>query len=132
MKGKIPSKYKNKGFIQINVSKIEEILCLANYDRNAPRIFAYMLKRMDSDNRFYCSYEELISRFDLSERTLSRAIKVLREKNMLLIQRQESTMTRVYIINPDYLWQARANKVKIATIELFQANANAMSAKNKP
>ena len=126
-RGVIPDKYKNKDFVQIYIPKLTEI---ADTNNNAIKCLFYFIKHMDKGNTLKCSYGELQKQFSKNERSIATAIRLLREKTILLVQRQESSKSLKYIVNPEFVWKDKGTKDKMALIDLFKNKTIALAVNN--
>lgn len=70
----------------------------------AAELFLFLCEKSDRTNAFIASGKALASFLETSEPTISRAIKILKEKNLVDIFKTGST--NVFILNPDVVWSA--------------------------
>ncbi len=71
---------------------------------SACSLFLFLAEQADRTNAIVASGKALAAALNMSEATISRAIKVLIEKE--LIERLNSGGTNVFVLNPDVVWSA--------------------------
>lgn len=91
-------------FYQINKDHSEDLMWLIAENPTAYRILLFLLDHMDKYNAVMCSHAVLSDYFGLSRSTVSRAVKLLKEKNFVYIYK--SGTTNVYVTNPDIAWNS--------------------------
>lgn len=70
----------------------------------AAELFLFLCEKSDRTNAFIASGKALASFLETSEPTISRAIKILKDKNLIDIFKTGST--NVFVLNPDVVWSA--------------------------
>ena len=70
----------------------------------AYRIFKFLVNHMDNYNAVVCSQRVLMDYFDVSRTTISRAIKLLKDKGYLAIYK--SGTSNVYALNDQIVWKS--------------------------
>lgn len=78
----------------------------------AYRIFKFLINNMDNYNAVICSCTVLQERFDVSRPTVSRAIKLLKEKKYIEVYK--SGTSNVYAINKNIVWNSWGKNYKYA------------------
>lgn len=78
----------------------------------AYRIFKFLINNMDNYNAVVCSYKVLQEYFDISQDTVRRAIKLLREKQY--IQVYKSGTSNIYAVNKEIAWSSWGKNFKYA------------------
>lgn len=76
----------------------------------AYRVFKFLMNNMDSYNAVMCSQTVLQEQFDVSKVTISRAIKLLKEKNYVDVYK--SGTSNVYAVNKQIAWTSWGNNYK--------------------
>jgi hypothetical protein len=70
----------------------------------AAELFLFLCEKADRTNAFIASGKALASFLEMSEPTVSRAIKTLKEKQLIDIFKTGST--NVFVLNPEVVWSA--------------------------
>ena len=70
----------------------------------AYRIFKFLINNMDGYNAVVCSYKVIQEVFEISQVTVSRAIKLLKEKGYIAIFK--SGTANIYAINDKIVWNS--------------------------
>lgn len=78
----------------------------------AYRIFKFLINNMDGYNSVVCSYSVFQEYFDISKPTVTRAIKLLKEKEY--IQIFKSGTSNVYAVNKNIVWNSWGKNFKYA------------------
>ena len=78
----------------------------------AYRIFKFLINGMDDYNAVICSYKVLQENFGVSQDTVRRAIKLLREKQY--IQVYKSGTSNIYAVNKEIAWSSWGKNFKYA------------------
>lgn len=78
----------------------------------AYRIFKFLINNMDNYNAVICSCAVLQERFGVSRVTVSRAIKLLKEKKYIEVYK--SGTSNVYAINKNIVWNSWGTNYKYA------------------
>lgn len=76
----------------------------------AYRIFKFLINNMDSYNAVMCSQTVIQEQFDVSRPTVSRAIKLLRDKQYIDVYK--SGTSNVYTVNKQIAWNSWGNNYK--------------------
>lgn len=94
-------KTENKDFIQINIKYQAELAELAITEPAASAIFNLMIARMENNNTYITSTTKLSEAIHRDPRTAQRALKVLKERNFLVLYFKVSgNHGNAYFINP--------------------------------
>lgn len=96
------SPYNN--FIQVNRDYYKAEDWLMSKSPIAYRIFKFLINGMDEYNSLVCSYKVLQEYFDISQVTVARAIKLLKEKQYIEVYK--SGTSNVYCINKNIAWSS--------------------------
>lgn len=93
-----------KNFVQVNkdVYKAEDWLMAKS--PIAYRIFRFLVNGMDDYNAVICSYQVLMETFDVSKPTITRAIKLLKDKKYIDVYK--SGTSNVYAMNKNIVWNS--------------------------
>lgn len=94
------STYKN--FAQLNRDQIYQMIAAASQDKQAIRILLFILEHMDKMNALICSYQVFMEALDISQATVARSIKYLKEHGFIYIYHSGSS--NVYVLNDDLAW----------------------------
>lgn len=78
----------------------------------AYRIFKFLINNMDNYNAVVCSYKVLQEYFGVSQVTVARAIKLLREKKYIEIYK--SGTSNIYAVNKEIAWSSWGKNFKYA------------------
>lgn len=81
----------------------------------AYRIFKFLINNMDNYNAVVCSYKVLQEYFDVSQVTVARAIKLLKEKQYIEVYK--SGTSNVYAVNKNIAWNSWGKNFKYAKFE---------------
>lgn len=106
-----------KNFIQVNKDYYKAEDWLMAKSPIAYRIFKFLINSMDGYNAVICSQTVLQETFNISRVTVSRAIKILKEKNYIDVYKTGTS--NVYAINKNIVWSSWGSNYKYAT---FGAN----------
>ncbi len=93
-----------KNFVQVNKDyyKVED--WLMSKSPIAYRILKFLINGMDDYNAVICSYKVLQENFEVSQVTVARAIKILKEKQYIDVYK--SGTSNVYAINKNIVWNS--------------------------
>lgn len=78
----------------------------------AYRIFRFLINNMDGYNSVICSYQVLMETFDISKPTITRVIKLLKDKQYIKVYK--SGTSNVYCINKHIVWNSQGTNFKYA------------------
>lgn len=78
----------------------------------AYRIFKFLINNMDGYNSVVCSYKVLQEYFDVSQVTVARAIKLLKEKKYIEVYK--SGTSNIYAVNKKIAWNSWGSNYKYA------------------
>lgn len=78
----------------------------------AYRILKFLINNMDSYNAVMCSYHVIEENFGVSKPTVTRAIKLLKEKKYIDVYK--SGTSNVYAVNKEIAWNSWGNNYKHA------------------
>lgn len=116
---------KNRDFIQLYRDHIDDVARLARENPRAYDLFMILIKHMDGSNALCVSYNALTELLKVSDSTLKRAIRYLKDNGWLCVLK--SGTSNVYIINPDVVWTSYGNQKQYCK---FQANVLLSSSEN--
>lgn len=71
----------------------------------AAAIFLYFSRKSDGYNRIVCPYSALKKEFGASERSISRAITLLEEKEMITVYKTGTA--NEYVLDNNLIWKSR-------------------------
>ncbi len=101
-----------KNFIQVNKDYYKAEDWLMSKSPIAYRIFKFLINGMDDYNAVICSYKVLQENFGISQDTVRRAIKILKEKKYIDVYK--SGTSNVYVINKNIVWSSWGTNFKYA------------------
>ena len=113
-------------FAQLNRKNITHIISACAADKQAVRLLLFIIEHMDKFNALVCSYQVFQEQLGISQPTVARAIKYLKEHGFIAIYR--SGMSNVYVLNDDLAWTNHGDKHKYCK---FPANIM-LSASEQP
>ena len=93
-----------KNFVQVNKDAYKAEDWLMAKSPIAYRIFKFLINNMDSYNAVICSYKVLQESFEVSQDTVRRAIKLLKEKKYIDVYK--SGTSNVYTVNKIIVWNS--------------------------
>lgn len=96
------SRFKNWG--QWNYAKTEKFEQIAAKNGLAAGIFLYFARKSDKYNKVICSYKVLQEQFNVSERTIGRAIQCLEENGLITIYKTGTS--NVYVLDNNITWKS--------------------------
>lgn len=99
-----------KQFYQINSAEASKFTQLIAKEPKAAAILNFMFELMDKTNALMCSHKVLQKRFDISESTVKRAIKILRDGGFIHVYKSGSS--NVYVVNPNLAWKTYGKNAK--------------------
>ena len=96
------SPYRN--FVQVNKELWKAEDWLIGKSAIAYRIFKFLTTNMDDYNAVICSYKVLQETFGISQVTVARAVKLLKEKGYIAVFK--SGTSNVYALNDKIVWNS--------------------------
>lgn len=102
-------------FYQFNRAHTKDMITLAGKYPKAHQILLFLLDQMDNYNAVVCSYQVLQEALSLSQATVARAIKVLKDTKFIDIYK--SGTTNVYAINKSLAWSSWGTNYKYAKFD---------------
>lgn len=106
-----------KNFVQVNKDAYKAEDWLMGKSPIAYRIFKFLIHNMDEYNAVICSYQVLKEAFDISKPTITRAVKLLKEKGYIYVFK--SGTSNVYALNDKIVWNSWGTNYKYSK---FPAN----------
>jgi len=107
------SPYSN--WYQFNREYTGEMIWLAGKHPKAHQILLFILDQMDSYNALMCSYKVFQEALNISESTVKRSIKVLKDNGF--VKTYKSGTSNVYAVNKKLAWSSWGNNYKYAKFE---------------
>lgn len=107
---KIQQKSPYKRWIQMNKDAYKAEDWLMANSPIAYRIFKFLINNMDSYNAVMCSQTVLQETFDVSRTTVSRAVKLLKEKQYVDVYK--SGTSNIYTVNKQIAWNSWGTNYK--------------------
>lgn len=99
-----------RSWVQMNKDAYKAEDWLMSKSPIAYRIFKFLINNMDTYNAVMCSQTVLQEQFDVSRMTISRAIKLLKDKNYIDIYK--SGTSNVYAVNKNIAWASWGSNFK--------------------
>lgn len=99
-----------KRWVQMNKDAYKAEDWLMSQSPIAYRIFKFLINNMDSYNAVMCSQTVLQERFDVSRVTVSRAIKLLKERQYIDVYK--SGTSNIYAVNKQIAWNSWGTNYK--------------------
>ena len=99
-------------FVQFNKDMYKAEDWLMKQSPIAYRILKFLVNNMDGFNAVACSYKVIQEYFEVSQVTVARAIKLLKEKQYIDVYK--SGTSNVYFINKDLVWNSWGSNYKYA------------------
>lgn len=99
-----------KQFYQINSAEASKFTQLIAKEPKSAAILNFMFELMDKTNALMCSHKVLQKRFDISESTVKRAVKILKDGGFIHVYKSGSS--NVYIVNPHLAWKTYGKNAK--------------------
>lgn len=93
-----------KNFVQVNKDAYKAEDWLMAKSPIAYRIFKFLINNMDNYNAVICSYQVLQESFGVSQVTVARAIKLLKDKKYIDVYK--SGTSNVYTVNKTIVWNS--------------------------
>ena len=108
---------KNPYHVQLYKKHLPTVRKLVKTNPIAGEIFLFFIENMDGTNALVASYKVLEEITGKSERSVARAVKVLKDKKLVKILK--SGNMNVYCVNAEVVWQKAREDIKHAK---FRAN----------
>ena len=106
-----------RSWVQMNKDAYKAEDWLMGKSPIAYRIFKFLINNMDSYNAVMCSQTVLQERFEVSRATVSRAVKLLKDKQYIDVYK--SGTSNVYAVNKQIAWNSWGSNFKYGK---FSAN----------
>ena len=97
-------------FYQVNKDTSVYLRKIADESPKALKLLFFIFDHMDKYNAVVCSYKVLQEALAISESTIKRAVKYL--KNNGFISVYKTGTSNVYIANPNLVWNSWGNNIK--------------------
>lgn len=91
-------------FVQVNKDYYKAEDWLMAKSPIAYRIFKFLINGMDDYNAVICSYKVLQETFDISQVTVARAIKILKDKKYIEVYKTGTS--NIYAVNKNIAWNS--------------------------
>ncbi len=95
------SPYRN--FAQLNREKIPHLDRACRDNPTAVRILLFIMQHMDHCNALLCSYQVFKEYLGLSQATVARSLRYLREKGFISVEKKPG-IGNTYILNDELAW----------------------------
>lgn len=108
----IPDRPKLKeGWMMTFQKSLEEIAKDPDLTGEHLRIFMYLCARLDFENWIQQSQKEIAEALGMQKQNVSRAIKLLVQKYIILVERKGTSATKCYRLNPYYGWRGKVRNL---------------------
>ena len=97
-------------FAQLNRRNIIHLIKASQVNPTALSVLLFFIEHMNKMNAIVCSYRVLQEQLELSESTIKRSIRYLKENGFIAIYK--SGTSNVYVVNDDLVWTCEGNKAK--------------------
>lgn len=97
-------------FYQVNKDNSEYLRSCLDENPKALKLLFFIFDHMDKYNAVMCSYQVFQEALGLSNRTVSRCIKYLKDNGFLYVYKSGSS--NVYVANKDLVWNSWGNNVE--------------------
>jgi DNA-binding transcriptional ArsR family regulator len=104
-----------KNFYQFNREHTKDMIILASKYPKAHAIMLFLLDQMDNYNAVVCSYQVIQEALGLSQATVARSIKALKETNFITIYK--SGTANVYAVNRNLAWSSWGTNYRYAKFD---------------
>lgn len=91
-------------FYQINKEHADDLQALLDKNPKAFKILLFLLDHMDRYNALVCSYTVIQEALGISQATVARAIKLLKDTNFVYVYKTGTS--NVYVVNNDLAWNS--------------------------
>lgn len=99
-----------KDFAQLNRENIIHLIKASQVNPRALAILLFFIENMDRLNAIICSYKVLEEQLGLSQATIARSIKYLKETGFIYVYKSGSA--NVYVVNDSLVWTSHGDKVQ--------------------
>lgn len=103
-------KSRYKDFAQLNKQNVIHLIKAAQVNPTALAVLLFFIEHMDKMNAIICSYKVLQEQLDMSQATVARSVKYLKDTGFIHIYKSGSA--NVYVINDNLVWTNTGDKVK--------------------
>lgn len=120
-----------RNFVQLNRKKIVHIIKACHENKHAVRLLFFIIEHMDGYNALICPYAMFKKHLGMSQATVARSIKYLKDKGFIDAKRQINGNINKYIVNEDLVWKNSAGmlgRCKYSGKPLQAADENEVSA----
>lgn len=96
-------------FYQVNKDNSEYLRSCLKENPKALELLFFIFDHMDKYNAVICSYKVFQEALNMSSRTVSRAVKYLKDNGFLYVYK--SGTSNVYVANKDLVWNSWGNNL---------------------
>ena len=100
-----------RDFAQLNRKGIPHLDRACRDNPAAVRVLLFILQHMDRSNAFLCPYKVFEEYLDLSQATVARSLKYLKDKGFIAVERRPG-VGNVYTLNPDLAWTSSMSNIR--------------------
>ena len=105
---KLTPEERNNNFVMMYREHMPEIRWLTKQSGNASNILNFILEHMDYHNALVCPYQVFMSYFKISNSTVTRSIKLLKDNGFIDVAKTGTA--NVYIVNQKIAWTSYNNQ----------------------
>lgn len=99
-----------KDWAQLNKKNIIHLIKASQENPSAMSVLLFFIEHADRMNALVVSYKAMQELLEVSQATIARSIKYLKDKGFVYVYKSGSS--NVYVLNSDLVWSNRGNKVK--------------------
>lgn len=117
---------RNSNFVMMYRDHMPELRWLMQKSGIASSILNFIMEHMDNKNALCCSYKVFMDYFEVSQDTVRRSIKLLKENGFIDVLK--SGTSNVYLVNSEVAWTSWDNQKKYCK---FEGNVLVSATENK-
>lgn len=100
-----------RDFAQLNRKSIPHLDQACKDHPSAVRVLLFILQHMDRSNALLCPYKVFEKYLGLSQATVARSLKYLKDKGFIAVERKPG-IGNVYMLNPDLAWTSSMSNIR--------------------
>ncbi len=97
-------------FYQVNKDMSIHLRKVADENPKALKILFFIFDHMDKYNAVVCSYKVLQEALNISQATVARSVKYLKDNGFISVYKTGTS--NVYVANPSLVWNSWGNNIK--------------------
>ena len=99
-----------RNFAQLNREQLPHIVKACGECPGAMKVFFFIMQHMDKYNALACPYKVFQEQLDMSQATVARNIKYLKDKGFLAVLKTGTN--NVYVLNDNLTWTSKGGNLK--------------------